>query len=158
MRGKAGEDEGYKPEQFYRTTAAAIPEKEPEALLPSFTDPYQAAGFVEKEVSRLVLIMGHDGFTPGGTAYHFLQYVHIDMGEFGFTANGQVFHFVFSGRQPKLVTVHGRNLVRICDYISLRRMQWIRQADRDFRPVDAADDDEPIITLIEVTDWMRLQD
>jgi hypothetical protein len=146
--------EAYKPEAYMRGTDTA----EKSALLPGLNTAYKASGTPENsEVSRLVLVMGHDGFAPGGTAYHFLQYVHIDMGEFGFTANGQVFRFVFSGRQPKLVTVHGRNLQRICDYISLRRMQWIRQADRDFRAVDAVEDAEPIITLIEMRDWMRLE-
>ena len=146
--------EAYNPEASMRGTDTA----EKSALLPGLNTAYKASGTPENsEVSRLVLVMGHDGFVPGGTAYHFLQYVHIDMGEFGFTANGQVFRFVFSGRQPKLVTVHGRNLQRICDYISLRRMQWIRQADRDFRAGDGADDHEPIITHLELTDWLRLE-
>jgi hypothetical protein len=57
----------------------------------------------------------------------------------------------------ELPPVHGRNLLRICDYIGLRRMQWIRQADRDFRAADDVESSEPIITRIEVTDWMRLE-
>ena len=59
------------------------------------------------EVSRLVLVMGRDGFKAGGKAYHFLQYVHISLGEFGFWDDGQHFTFVFSDLQPKLVTVRG---------------------------------------------------
>ena len=93
-------------------------------------------------VTRLVVFMGKDGVKPDATAYCFFQYVHLDEGEFGFTANGeQWFAFLFSGRRPKLLTVHGRNLRRICDYISLHRMPWIRLADRDFRPGGRRDDD-----------------
>ena len=108
------------------------------------------------EVSRLVLVMGKEGFQPGGTAYWFLQYVHISLGGFGFADDGQWFDFIWSDVQPKLATVRGRNLLRIADYISLRRMPWIRQADRDFRGGVA--DSEPIITRIEITDWVRQSD
>ena len=128
-------------------------EKSP-CSLPSMTR-IRRRDFVDNEVSRLVLVMGKDGFRIGEQAYIVFQYVHIGIGQFGFTANGQVFSFVFSDIQPKLVTVHGRNLLRIFDYISLRRMPWIRQADRDFRAVDGTPDNEPIITRIEVEDWKR---
>jgi hypothetical protein len=126
------------------------------ALLPALNDPYAAGGFVESEVSRLVLVMGKDGFRIGGNAYIVLQYVHMGIGQLGFTANGQVFSFVFADLQPKLVTVHGRNLQRIFDYISLRRMPWIRQADRDFRAVGSVPDNDPFISRIEVEDWKRM--
>jgi hypothetical protein len=144
----AVDGDGYNPDAYLRRPA---PEKT--AMLPGLNDPNKAAGFVDNEVSRLVLIMGKDGFRIGRMAYVFLQYVHIGLGELGFTADGQVFRFIFSDLQPKLVTVRGRNLQRICDYVSLRRMQWIRQADRDFRPADQAADDEPIITRIDIEDW-----
>jgi hypothetical protein len=69
----------------------------------------------------------------------------------GFTAEGQVFRFVSSDFQPRLVTVCGHNLTQLCDQISMRRLQWIRQADGDYRaPVSG---DEPIITRIEIRDW-----
>ena len=126
------------------------------ALLPSLNTAYKASGTVDNEVSRLVLVMGKDGFRPGGNAYVALQYVHMGVGEFGFTANDQVFRFVFSDIQPKLLTVHGRNLLRIFDYICLRRMPWIRQTDRDFRAIDAGMDTEPVITRIDIDDWQRL--
>lgn len=125
------------------------------ALLPALNDPYKAGGFADSDVSRLVLVMGRDGFCIGGHAYIVFQYVHIGMGQLGFTANGQSFSFVFSDLQPKLVTVHGRNLQRIFDYISLRRMPWIRQADRDFRGGGAAPDNDPFISRIDVEDWKR---
>jgi hypothetical protein len=149
--------EGYKPDAYVRTLPAARPDKD--AKLPGMNDPYQAAGHPENgELSRLVLIMGKDGFKPGATAYYIMQYVHIGLGEFGFDAHGQFFRFLFSDLQPKLVMVRGRSLLRICDYISLRRMPWIRQADRDFRLADGAVDGEPFITRIEVTDWVRPED
>jgi hypothetical protein len=144
--------EGYKPDGYAKTAAASKPEKD--AMLPAPADPYKAAGTPDNgEISRLVLVMGKDGFKTGGRAYYFLQYVHISMGEFGFWDDGQFFQFVFSDIEPKLVTVRGRNLLRISDYISLHRLPWIRQSDRDFRGSVA--NDEPIITRIEVTDWKR---
>jgi hypothetical protein len=145
-----------KPRTFERGAAKAA---ERDAKLPGFDDPYQAAGHPENgELSRLVLVMGKDGFKPGGTAYLIMQYVHISMGRFGFLDDGQWFDFVFADVQPKLVTARGRNLVRICDYLSLRRMPWIRQADRDFWRGDGVADTEPIITRLEVTDWVRLKE
>ena len=126
--------------------------------MPGENDEYLAFGLAENnEVSRLVLVMGKDGFKAGGRAYYFLQYVHISMGEFGYWDDGQWFNFLWSDLQPKLVTVRGRNLLRGCDYIGLRRMPWIRMADRDFRGFSGVPEDEPIITRIELTDWKRPQ-
>jgi len=169
MKDDGGDDkkaERLKPLPFVRPAGKARPEKE--ALLPSLGDPYQAAGFADSEASRLVLIMGKDGFKPGGTAYYFLQYVHIGLGEFGFEAGGQFFRFVFADIQPKLVTVHGRNLLRMCDAVALRRVLWARQAeaDRDFRAEPApakaggggVGSSEPFISRIEVADWVREED
>lgn len=123
--------ETYDPTTYRKGEPDAKP-AEKTALLPALNDPYKAGGFVDNKVSRLVLVMGKDGFHFGETAYIAFQYVHLGMGEFGFTADGQVFNFVISDIQPKLVTVRGRNVLRIFDYISLRRMPWIRQADRDY--------------------------
>jgi hypothetical protein len=153
MDGKQASRGIYDPAAGLRVTET--PAAETVALLPGLNTEYKAAGFTDNEVSRLVLIMGKDGFRLGHHAYITLQYVHIGIGQFGFTANGQVFSFVFSDIQPKLVTVHGRNLLRIFDYIGLRRMPWIRQTDRDFRAVDGVANNEPIITLIEISDWLR---
>ena len=153
-------DRQYAKETFdpatYRKGESDAKPAEKAALLPALNDPYKAGGFVDSDVSRLVLVMGKDGFRIGGHAYVVFQYVHLGMGQFGFTVGGQFFSFVFSDLQPKLVTVHGRNLQRIFDYISLRRMPWIRQADRDFRSTDDTTDKEPIITRIDVEDWKRM--
>ena len=126
------------------------------ALLPALSDPYKAAGTADNtEVSRLVLVMGKDGFLSGQTAYIAFQYVHLSMGEFGFTTDGQWFSFIVSDLQPKLVTVHGRNVLKIFDQISLRRIPWIRQADRDFRAGNGVGSTEPVITRLKVEDWKR---
>lgn len=137
--------------EFARGNSSA----EKAALLPALGDAYKAAATPDhNEISRLVLILGRDGFRPGASAYIFLQYVHLGLGEFGFTANGdQTFRFVYSDLQPKLLVVQGRNLLRIADYIGLHRMAWIRQADRDFRADDGAADTEPFISSIEIHDW-----
>jgi len=145
--------ERLKPLPFVRAAGKARVEED--VLWPGFNDPYRAAGSPENdEISRLVVVLGKDGFKDGATAFHIFQYVHLDEGEVGFTASGdQRFSFLFSGRSPKLVTGHGRNVLRICEYISLRRMPWIRQADRDFRRADGVPDDEPVITSIKITAW-----
>jgi hypothetical protein len=66
------------PEAFLRRSGG-------DATLPGLNDPYKAAGTPESgEVTRLVLIMGKDGFKLGASAYVILQYVHIGLGEFGF--------------------------------------------------------------------------
>jgi hypothetical protein len=132
-----------------------VPEKAALLPEPGPDDVYKAAGSPEiNELSRLVLVTGGDNFRNGRTAYYFLQYVHLGVGEFGFDADGlQVRRFIYSDIQPKLVTMRGRNMLRICDQIALRRIPWIRQADRDFRKEDNVPDDEPILLKLEIVDW-----
>jgi hypothetical protein len=155
------DDDKYDPTKYLRdvTPPRDTPPPAPAAtdqagLLPGLNSPYKAASTVDGEVTRLVVIMGRDGFRIGSTAYFTLQYAHIGTGEFGFTANGQVFRYPFFDYQPKLLTVHGRNVLRIYHHIGLKRMGWIRMTDRDFTLVgDEAD--EPVITRVEVTNWKR---
>lgn len=125
---------------------------EKSALLPDLNTPYKASGWAEGEINRLVLIHGKEGFAPGGVAYTTFQYVHLDMGEFSLSANAQEFRFTVSCLQPKRVRVQGRNLLRIYDYISLHRMPWIRQSDRDFHAASVMGK-EPVITRISIEDW-----
>jgi hypothetical protein len=125
------------------------PRPEQDALLPAQDNPYKAAGIADNnELPSLVLIMGKEGFKDGSTAYYSVQYVHLGLGEFGFTEDGQWFRFVVSDLQPKQITVRGRDLLRIFDYIRLRRLPWIREADRDLR------NGEPIITQLDIDDWV----
>jgi len=55
--------------------------------------------------------------------------------------------FILEFNEPEKfrVTVRGRNLWRIYNYIVQHRLEWIREADRDF-----AGDQEAIITAIEI--------
>jgi hypothetical protein len=132
-----------KPDSYARKFA---PERT--AVLPGMNDLYQAAGYADSEMNRLVLVMGKYGFRTGGTAYVFMPYMYIGKVELGFTAEGQMFRFILSDTEPQLVTAYGQNLLHICDQISQRKMQWIREADEDFRaPVSGG---EPLITSIEI--------
>lgn len=141
----------YNPARFASSAESA----DEAALLPSLTTEYKASATPSaKAVMRLVVILGKEGFRPGGTAYIAFQYVHLGTERFGFTPDGgQQFSFVVSDLEPQRVTVKGRNLLRVFDYIGLHRMPWIRQTDRDFQVVGARSD-EPVITSIEVEDWM----
>ena len=125
---------------------------EGESLLPNDRDPYKAAGTQSNaSLTRFCCIMGEEGFRPGGVAYRFFQYVHLDSDtDFGFTKDGQIMTLRFAGLRPVTVTVRGRNLLRICDYIHLHRLPWIRVADRDF-----AEGSKEIITSIEVSELME---
>ncbi len=132
---------------------ASLHAAEGNALLPGCGDPYKAAGPESGEsLTRLVCIMGRDGFQPGGKAYRFFQYVHLDSDtDFGFTKDGQAVTLRFAGMKPVAVIVRGRNLLRICDCIHLHRMPWIRVADRDF-----AEGSKEIITAIEIVEEVGL--
>jgi hypothetical protein len=141
-----------KPVPYVRTPETARP-AESEPLWPSLNDPYTAAGTPDSEaIPRLVVVMGRDRFKPGGgTVYYALPYSDMGVGEFGFDADGQWFWFPFNEPGRRLILkAHGRGILRAGDYISLRRMPWIRLADRDFRSGDVAGGDEPIFTRIEV--------
>jgi hypothetical protein len=156
--GKGGDKvETLVPRPYLRTGESGKPNaskaEEPPAW-PSFNDPYKAAGTADNEgLTALVIVLGKDAAKPGGYAYRIFQYVHLDEGGGGITPRGeQFFAFLFSGRQPKVLTVYGRNVQRTCDYIARHRMPWIRVADRDFQPGDGADDDTPIITRATIED------
>ena len=145
--------ERFQPKPYLRAVEGGAAKPGTDAAWPTLADPYRAAGTPDNDaIARLVVVMGRDRFKPGGgTAYHALQYAHIGAGEFGFEADGQWFRFPFhepGGGSSSRRT--GAASCRTGDYISLRRMPWIRLADRDFRPGDGVPDDEPIFTRIEV--------
>lgn len=135
-----------KPESYTRRFA---PQRA--AMLPGVNDLYQAAAYSDGETNRLVLVMGRHGFRIGGKPYIFLQYMHISTVELEFTEEGQAFRFVVFDARPKLVTVHGQNLVQICDDIAQQKLHWIREGGLDFTAPVSSDD--PIITCIETCDW-----
>jgi hypothetical protein len=118
---------------------------------PDLAAPYRAAGKPsDADIPRLLVVMGKEGFQPGGTAFHTLPYRLIDEGGLGYDDDGEWFFFLFGCARPVRLLARGRNLRRICDAIARHRMPWIRVADRDFRPCDGLDDDVPIFTHIEV--------
>ena len=124
-----------------------------DAALPAYGDPYKAAGMPDPNpLTRLCCIMGREGFQPGGKAYRFFQYVHLDSDtDLGFTKDGQVITLRFAGASKMVeIKVFGRNLLRICDDIHLHRMPWIRVADRDFKAADGVPDNKPVITEIRI--------
>ena len=132
-------------------------EAQDEAMLPGCDAQYQAAARQSnKALTRFVVCMGRDGFRPGGKAYHFFQYVHLDSNaDFGYDKGGQVLRFRFIAMTPVVVTINGRNLLQIMDYIQLHRMPWIKVADRDYAPADAKDEEgrpRPIITSITIAE------
>jgi hypothetical protein len=138
--------DAFRKPELYATRFA----RERAAALPGMNDLYQAAGYADSELNRLVLVMGKEGFRAGGTAYIFMQYMYIGTVELGFTDDGQVFRFVLSDTQPRLVTVYGQNLVELCDQISQRKLQWIRECDEGFRAPATGDD--AVITKIGMCD------
>jgi hypothetical protein len=92
--------------------------------------------------------MGREGFQPGGKAYRFFQYVHLDSDMvLTFSRDGQIITLRFAGMRPVQVVIRGRNLLQVCDAIHMHRTPWIRVADRDL-----AEGSAEIITDIEILD------
>ena len=92
-----------------------------------------------KPVQALHCVLGKDGVRS-------FQYVHLDSdSQFRRTSSGQAILIRFAGIKAVQVTIRGRNLWRLFDYLHQHRMPWIRLADRDF-----SGDQEPIITAIEI--------
>jgi hypothetical protein len=153
MRGEAREELREAPARNYFDRVARLTPSSDD-VLPSASDPYQAHGLpANNPLTRLCVVMGREGFQAGGTAYRFFQYVHLDSDTgLGFTPQGQVLTLRFAGMKPVSVTIRGRNLLRLCDYLHLHRVPWIRVADRDFQATDGSGDNEPIITGLEVVD------
>jgi hypothetical protein len=128
---------------------------EGEAKLPVWDTPYKAVAQQDNgTLTRLACIMGKEGYQPGGRAYRFFQYVHLDSNtHLGFDANGHVMTLRFVGTEPATIIVRGRNLLRACDYIHLHRIAWIRASDpeRDFAFLDEERGKKmEIITSIEI--------
>ena len=146
-----------------KTRRAAVPSSDKvvslhavqgDSILPGYGDEYKAFSMPDNgSLTRLCCIMGRDGFQPGGKAYRFFQYVHLDSdADLTFTRDGQVMTLRFAGMKPVEIVLRGRNLLRICDYIQLHRIAWIREADRDFVDDEAGGKNQPIITAIQITE------
>jgi hypothetical protein len=118
------------------------PEDEPadNDLLDS-SAPYQAhARPANKPVYTLHCCLGKDG-------YRSFQYVHLDSdSSFQTTSAGHVVTLRFAGTHVMQVTIRGRNLRGLYDYLHQHRIPWVMRADRDL-----AEEQEAIVTTIEIT-------
>jgi hypothetical protein len=108
--------------------------------LPDTSGPYQAfARPANKPVYTLHCWLGKDG-------YRSFQMVHLDSdSSFKTGPAGHVITLRFAGTQLTQVTITGRKLWRLYDYLGQHRMAWIARADRDL-----ADEQDAIITAIEI--------
>jgi hypothetical protein len=84
----------------------------------------------------------------GGDGYRSFQYVGLDSNS-SLTAdgNGQVIRLKFCGSKTTAVTIRGRNLSRLYDYLHQHKIAWVMRLDRDR---DFAAGNEPVITAIEI--------
>jgi hypothetical protein len=128
-----------------QSRSASQAETAADQLAPDLVDldgAYQAhARPSNKSVQSIHLLLGKEGVRS-------FQYVHLDSdSQFRTGNNGQVIVVRFAGLKSVQVTIRGRNLWRLYDYLHQHRMPWIMRADRDF-----ADDKEPIITAIDFED------
>jgi hypothetical protein len=79
---------------------------------------------------------------PAGNVTSF-QFVHLDSQS---TFTPECITLKFLGMEPVKVTIRGRNLWRLYDYIHQHRVAWIMQAARDF-----AQDGQTVITSVRFT-------
>jgi hypothetical protein len=82
-------------------------------------------------------------FLNSAGAVQSFQYVHLDSHS-SYTA--ECITIKFLGMEPVKVTIRGRNLWRLYDYIHQHRIPWIMQASRDF-----SQDGQTIVTDIVFT-------
>jgi hypothetical protein len=100
-----------------------------------------------KALLSLHLLLGKDGIRS-------FQYVHLDSGSsFGPAGDGQAFVLRFAGLAPARVTIRGRDLWRLYDYIHQHRVSWIMRADRGLSA-----DGETIITDIDIVEGEKALD
>lgn len=128
-------------QQRLRPQAASSPGDErgkPEQSLPAADSDYSPYRISNAPEFSLVCIKS-DGTMRG------FQYVHLDS-DSDFAPDGQSITLRFMGLAPWQVTVEGRNLRELFDYLHQHRIPYIREAAEAF-----ADDDEEIITKITLT-------
>jgi len=119
----------------------------PESSLPDPSKGYEpCARPSHNSPYTLHCILGADG-------YRSFQYVHLDSdSSLSADGKGQIIRLRFCGSKITAVTIRGRNLWRLYDYIHQHKMGWIMRMDRDF-----AADDEPVITAIDIEEVRELQ-
>ena len=113
---------------------------EPDSDLPDPSVPYQAHGrAANKPVYTLHCGLGREG-------YRSFQYLHLDSDSaFRIEPRGHVIVMRFVGTTVVRVTIRGRNLWRLYDYLHQHRVPWVMRADRDF----SDGTDRPVVTAIE---------
>jgi hypothetical protein len=128
-------------EHLQQAIARARPEADADTELPDLAAGYQAhARPSNRPVYSLHCVRGKQGVQS-------FQYVHLDSAsKFEADDRGHVLSLRFCGSRHWEITIRGRNLWRLYDYIHQHRMPWVQQADRDF-----AADKEPIVSAISVT-------
>jgi hypothetical protein len=122
---------------------------------------YRASGrAANKALPRFFVFFNKLGYGQGKKAAKQFQYVEMDSdGDdvdgcgFGLTDVGQEFSIKVAGSKLWKVTVRGRNLWEIYDYLTLHRMPWIRVADRDFADADDPAGQKPIILSVSVDEF-----
>jgi hypothetical protein len=118
------------------------PDAAPDRELPDAAAPYQAHGrAVNKPVYTLHCCLGKDG-------YRSFQYMHLDSDSaFGIEFTGHVISLRFAGVKIMQVTIRGRNLWQLYDYLHQHRIPWVMRVDRDFAD---GTDKQVVITAIEI--------
>ena len=117
---------------------------------------YKASGRpANKPLPRFVVFFNKHGYGVGKKAAKQFQYVELDSdGDetdgcgFGYTENGQEFSIKLVGSKLWKLTIRGRNLWEIYDYLTLHRLPWLRVADRDFPDADDVAGKKPIILSV----------
>ncbi len=88
-------------------------------------------------------VLGRDG-------YRSFQYMHLDSdSSLSVDGQGQVIRLRFYGSKNFAVTVRGRNLWRLYDFIHQHRISFIMAVDRGR---DFAEDNEPVVTSIDIAE------
>lgn len=121
---------------------------------------YRASGrAANKALPRFFVFFNKLGFGPGKKAVRQFQYIELDSdGDeedgcgFGLTDTGQEFSVKIAGSKLWKLTVRGRNLWEIYDYLSLHRLPWLRVADRDFADADDPAGQKPVILSVDIVE------
>jgi len=123
-----------------KVVAPATHDEFADSDLPDTSGPYQAfARPSNKPIYTLHCWLGKDG-------YRSFQYCHLDSNSsFKTGPAGHVITVRFAGTQLIQVTITGRKLWRLYDYVFQHRLAWIARSDRDL-----ADAHEAVITAIEI--------
>lgn len=96
-----------------------------------------------KPLYTLHCILGRDGCQS-------FSNMQLDSGStFSTDPSGQVIRLRFCGSKTTAVTIRGRNLWKLYDYLHQHRIAWVMAVDRGR---DFAADDAPVITSIQIED------